>query len=489
MAFSKSLLLCLLSLLTVPCRAALKDIDHVVVLYQENWSFDTLYGSFPGADGLAEAGKAAIQSDAKGIPYPERGMPLWEPGVCQALGAPAKSTCFLPNGPFNLADYLSPGAKTAGDPPHKFYTEQLQINGGKMDRFVAWSSVSGLAMSYYDASKMPEGKLAAQFTLCDHFFHGAFGGSFLNHIWMVSAQAPRVPVQDGVAVCADASGAWLALTATGQISSSQAVPGSPALDKAFSKDDGSGIFYAVNTISAPYMPRFNASFYLPPLTNTNLGDLLSAHQTSWKWYSGGWDMANASTSTASAGLFQFHHQPFNYWAEFAPGSASRTAHLADENGFLRDLKAHKLPQVCFIKPMGPNNEHPNYASLAQGQEHASSLVQAVMKSSYWKHCMIVITYDEHGGRWDHVGPPGSPDAPQEVKDYSAEKPGRYDAWGPGSRVPTILISPYVRKGYVDHRIYETSSILALLEDRFANGARLGARDAAVNSLEMALIEP
>ena len=78
-----------------------------------------------------------------------------------------------------------------GDLVHRYYQEQYQIDGGKMDKFVAWSDAAGLVMSYYDASDMPEGKLAQQFTMLDNFFHAAFGGSFLNHQFLICACAPR----------------------------------------------------------------------------------------------------------------------------------------------------------------------------------------------------------------------------------------------------------------------------------------------------------
>src|SRR5205085_7473940 len=98
----------------------------------------------------------------------------------------------LPVAPFDAAKYVGPNQLT-GDAVHRYYHEQYQIDGGKMDKFVAWSDAAGLALSYYDATDMPEGKLAKQYTLADNFFHGAFGGSFLNHLWLVCACAPVWP--------------------------------------------------------------------------------------------------------------------------------------------------------------------------------------------------------------------------------------------------------------------------------------------------------
>src|SRR5689334_6378348 len=157
-------------------------------------------------------------------------------------------------------------------------------------------------------------------------------------------------------------------------------------------------------------------------------------------------------------VFQYHHQPFAYYANYADGTPGRAAHLKDETDFMRALTTNDLPAVSFIKPYGPDNEHPGYASLAQGQQHVADLVSAVQNSPYWADSMIIITYDEFGGRWDHVAPPV------------------IDKWGPGSRVPAIIISPFAKRGFVDHTQYDTSSILRTIEMRW-NLESLGGRDA------------
>jgi hypothetical protein len=120
--------------------------------------------------------------------------------------------------------------------------------------------------------------------------------------------------------------------------------------------------------------------------------------------------------------------------------------------------------------LGANNEHPGYEDLITGQQHVTELVTAVQKSRIWKDCVIIITYDENGGRWDHVVPPV-----------------RLDGWGVGVRVPTIVVSPFARKGAVDSTEYETVSILKLIERRFGL-APLSARDRdpKINDLTQAL---
>jgi len=175
---------------------------------------------------------------------------------------------------------------------------------------------------------------------------------------------------------------------------------------------------------------------------------------------GGWNDAVAGRPDAT---FQFHHQPFNYFAPYAEGTAARAEHLKDVDDFLAALRSGNLPAVAFVKPIGANNEHPGYANLLQGQKYVATLVKAVQDSAVWKDTVIIITYDEGGGRWDHVPPPQG------------------DRWGPGIRVPAIIISPYAKRRFVDHTTYETTSILKFIEARWGL-APLSPRDAAANGL-------
>ena len=422
-------------------------IKNVIVIYQENWSFDALYGRFPGANGLNNASPSTYgQVDKTGATIAALPQPLMN-------GAPDPNfPAGLPVQPFNAASYTPPNGMT-GDIVHRFYQQQSQIDGGKMDKFVTWSDNGGLVLSYYDATNMPEGQLAAQYTLADNFFHSAFGGSFLNHQWLICACTPTFPGAPAAAVATvDASGKQLAVDAGGKI-----------VHDGFVTPDG----FAVNTaftVNSPHPAAAAAANLVPNQTNTTIGDRLSAANVSWKWYSGGWTNALAGRADP---LFQYHHQPFAYYTSYADGTAAKAAHLQDETNFLADIHNNQLPAVSFIKPLGPDNEHPGYASLVQGQQHVASLIQAVQNSPYWKNTAIIITYDENGGRWDHVSPP----APA-------------DRWGVGTRVPAIVISPWAKHGYVDHTQYETVSILAFIEKLYGLQP-LGSRDAAANPLSNA----
>jgi len=178
-------------------------------------------------------------------------------------------------------------------------------------------------------------------------------------------------------------------------------------------------------------------------------------------------------------LFQYHHQPFNYFDAFSTathaGLANRAAHLRDEEEFI-GLAKHStnhcgLKPVSFIKPIGEENEHPGYASDATGQDHLVMLLQSIEGGACADNTMVTVTYDEFGGQWDHVPPPGQGHAS-----------GPHDQWGPGTRIPALVVAPHLRGSFVvDHTQYDTTSILATIEKRYGL-APLGTRDAAVNSL-------
>src|SRR5437667_8613584 len=161
----------------VPAATGLDRLQHIVVIDLENRSFDNLYGEFPGADGLANAGATSTQVDASGTPYAT--LPM-------NAGSPFPAT--LANGPFAIEQYVAADQKIP-DLVHRFYQEQMQIDGGRMDKFALVSDAKGEVMGFYHTAGLPLAAEAARYTLCDNFFHAAFGGSFLNHFWLIAAHA------------------------------------------------------------------------------------------------------------------------------------------------------------------------------------------------------------------------------------------------------------------------------------------------------------
>src|SRR5436190_18219278 len=184
-------------------KPGLEAIQHIIVIYAENRSFDHLYGLFPGANGIANATaqqKTQLDHDGSTLPY----LTVFGNG-----GRPDDRFPKMPNepyridaGPINLSlNQIVPS------PIHAFYHNQEQINGGRNNMFAAMSNVGGWTMGYFDGSPLRLWKWAHEYTLADNFFMGAFGGSFLNHQWLICACAPRFPdAPEGMQVQLDPDG-------------------------------------------------------------------------------------------------------------------------------------------------------------------------------------------------------------------------------------------------------------------------------------------
>jgi acid phosphatase len=487
-------------------RLALDRIKTVVVIYAENRSFDNMFGLFPGANGIpgvnpSSTSQYVAQKDFDGSTLSVL-PPTWGglTAAGQTVQLPQTMTTSFANKPFQIDDPngLNGTGVVVGqsvitrDLVHRFYNNQMQINGGKNDKFTAYSDAGGLSMGYYDGSKMAMWNIAKQYTLADNFFMGTFGGSFLNHQYLICACAPTYPNADTSvakasisAIDTDANGNFVRLTPAAS-SPSTVLNGKPVYqnDSTLTPKDASGMFYAVNTMQPAYQPSGNApastdstglyadtgkASTLPPQTQTTIGDLLSAKGIDWAWYAGAWKSVSSSRSGIYNGAtpnFQAHHQPFNYYANFDPvaHADNRTAHLKDyDSQFLSDAAAGKLPAVTFYKPQGNLNQHPGYANVADGDTHIADVIAQLQKSPQWGHMLVVVTYDENGGFWDHAAVP------------------KGDRWGPATRIPAIIVSPLAKKGYVDHTQYDTASILRFITRRFSLPVLpgLSARDQAL----------
>jgi phospholipase C len=513
---------------------ALRQVKHIVVIYEENHSFDNLYGGWEGVQGLRQADRAhTTQVNQAGTPYTcllQDDVNLASPPLSPTCHDATTATPFdshFRNAPFQIDDFIAPEDTTCPPPGdfsmpngylkgtglpggctrdlvHRYYQEQYQLDGGKQDRYVTGSDAVGLTMGTYDTRALPIYRYLhapghPSYAIADRFFQAAFGGSFLNHQWLVAAATPTYPN---------------APAALHSIVDAQGMPTSyPLYKTADVKDNpltavcggstpaglGCGD-YAVNTIQPPWQPFSSpTATMLPPQTAPTIGDRLSAKGVDWAWYSGGWSNANGDVGApgwtngngptcsdphAVAGspfpncpdkLFQFHHQPLNYFASFAPGTAARAAHLRDETEFealAQDSgRRCQLKPVSIVKPAGEENEHPGYASEATGSDHLVDLLSTIGASRCAKDTMVIVTYDEFGGQWDHMSPPGQ-----------GGTPGAHDVWGPGTRIPALVLSPHLRGRFVvDDTQYDTTSIAATIERRFGLEP-LSSRDAAVNDL-------
>lgn len=468
-------------------RRLAKAIDTVVVIYAENRSFNNLFADFPGLQRpLAELSPAkAVQRDRDGQVL-DRLPPIWG-GMVQHEQVVEHRTYHIgekdlppqANAPFALTtqdgDPLPHGVVTR-DLVHAFYQNQMQINGGVNDQFVAWGDSGALVMGHYGdaAVNLRLWRLAQQYTLCDNFFMGAFGGSFLNHQYLIAAQPPVYPDADtspaGVVIAEvegdDPKGARLKPLAD---SPASALDGRPRFGPSTLTPD----FWAVNTMAPPYAPSWSRDksdpdladpsqpMTLVPQVHATIGDRLSAKGVEWAWYAGAWNAALSGGKDEEVLFpakpnFQAHHQPLNYFASFAPGQAERAKRLRDgglgdsrrTNHFLADAAAGRLPAVTFYKPQGDLNMHAGYSDVDAGDRHIARAIDALKSGPQWDRMLVIITFDENGGWWDHVAPPQG------------------DRWGPGTRIPALMVSRHAKKGHVDHTLYDTGSIQRFLNRRF-----------------------
>ena len=477
-------------------RLDLDRIANIVVIYAENRSFNNLFANFPGALGVPATRDMkrrglgfAPQKDRDGTVLAKL-PPAWG-GLTAAGQSPvvtqAQTTNVLPNAPFQVD---SPTPAWGGpavnntiitrDLYHRYFENQMQIDGGLNDKFAAWGDSGALVMGYFDGSRTAMWKVARDYTLADRFFQGAFGGSYLNHQYLICACLPVYPDADTnpahpsiTVLRTDADGKFLPELALADNSPASALTGPPVFKKSGNLTPknylGDGTFHSINTMQPAYQPSYNpptpddtAGLYatplepttLPPQTLATIGDMLDTKRIAWTWYSGGWNAVLADRTKVyddASGNFQAHHQPFNYYAALDPKThaAERAAHLRDYTDLVADAAAGKLPPVAFYKPIGTNNEHPGYASLAEGDAHIADLIAKLQASPQWAHMLVVVTYDENGGQWDEVAPP------------------KADLAGPGTRIPAMIISPFAKRGFVDHTPYDTGSIARFITHRWS----------------------
>jgi phospholipase C len=416
------------------------------------------------ADGRIRADFTGLQRSATGLPYAFLPMP----------GIPGFARGPLENRPFHLGAYVSAEDNVPFDPMHAFYHMFAQINRGHMDRFVALAEVgkhefigtgrvptslqrllaastpSGVVLGFYNREDLPGyHALADEYVLCDHFFQAMSGGSTGNALYLVAARS-----------C--------------QLATRPAASDSAAVEPPY--DERGVLLNDVPPVNGPTETYMGPIDLCPPpeqQTNATIGDRLHAAGLSWAWYNEGWNTVKPWALKTAFGPgdgsivvdtplgYVPHHNPFQYFPTWFDNV--RAGRMRDAEDFLEDLRADRLPEVCLLKATASHDEHPADSAPRWGERWVLQLLRALGESRAWQRSLVVITYDEGGGFWDHVAPPNP------------------DAYGCGTRVPALVISPWARRGYIDHRIADTTSILALIEARFGL-TPLTARDAAAYNL-------
>jgi phospholipase C len=387
-------------------RAGIHKIKHIVVVMQENRSFDSYFGTYPGADG---------------IPM-DRGEPL----VCNP--DPKTHICVEP--------FHDPRDRNVGG-PHNHLNAVHDINHKQMDGFV-WQQRAVLhkscrrpnepgcsispnridVMGYHDAREIPNyWAYARRFVLQDHMFQPNTSWSLPAHLFAVSEWSARCSKRGDPMSCVNA------------IQSPASPPGEP-------QSDGTRPDYAW----------------------TDLTYLLHKHHVSWRYYvfKGGEPDCEDDGAMFCKAKKQNARTP-GIWNPLPWFTTVHQDHqlrnIQSVSHFFKAAKHGHLPAVSWVIPNDKVSEHPP-ALVSRGQAWVTSLVNAVMRGPNWKSTAIFVTWDDWGGFYDHVVPP--------VVDRN----------GYGLRVPGLVISPYARRGFIDHQILSFDAYAKFIEDDFLNGERL-----------------
>jgi phospholipase C len=383
-------------------------IKHVIVIMQENRSFDEYFGTFPGADGIP--------------------MKDGRPAVC--LPGP-KGACVAP---FHDPNDVNFGGSHAASDAHE------DIDGGRMDGFVRVAAASVLrhcrkhdvspvcvgggngedVMGWHDAREIPNyWRWAHDFVLQDRMFEPNYGWSLPAHLFTVSA--------------------WSALCAS-------------AYEPLSCHSD--------LTLSGADRRAASRGRHSPLYAWTDLTYLLHAHGVSWGYYlDQGFQPDCDDEGIACAAKVQDTDVPstWNPLPKFTDVvQDGQVPNVRPARDFFAAAKAGTLPAVSWVIPNQHDSEHPP-ALVSDGQAWVTRLVNAVMRSPNWSSSAIFVVWDDWGGFYDHVVPP------------------RVDANGYGLRVPGLVISPFARRGFIDHQTLSFDAYLKFIEDDFLGGARLDPR--------------
>ena len=467
---------------------AVTPIRHIVVIFNENISLDHYFGTYPHALNPSGEPRFHAREDTPTVNGLDRALLEKNPNLNPANGTGASN-------PFRL----DRSQALTADQNHAYTPEQAAFDGGLLDLFPVKTGVAGpppggappvvstpgLVMGYYDGNTVTAmWNYAQHFSLNDNSYNSNFGPSTPGALNLVSGQSNGV--------IASANGP-----------SSDVVP------------DGNGGLTLVgdadpldDVCSSP--TRFQAQ-----MGGKNIGDLLSAAGVTWGWFAGGFDLkltnsngttgCNRSTGSSIVPVttdYIPHHQPFQYYAStrnpkhLRPtstatiGKEDQAHHQYDLEDFYAALLAGNFPAVSFIKPRAFQDAHPGYSDPLDEQTNVVKIVNFLQEHcGDWEHTAVVIAYDDSDGWYDHqMGPivNGSAttqdalNAPGVCGNGALALPGINPATthaqgrcGYGVRTPLLVISPWARHNFVDHRLTDQSSIIHFIEDNWLGGERIG----------------
>jgi phospholipase C len=418
------------------------QIKHVIVIMQENRSFDSYFGTYPGADGIPTVNGT--------------------PSVC--VPDPATGHCVAP--------YVT-HADVNGGGPHNAPNSIADINGGKMDGFIGQATgksgcgadktnpacTTGTAddvMAYHTQSDIPNyWAYANNFVLQDHLFEPSTAWSLPSHLFMVSEWSAYCTAAGNPASCMNANALPLRPakpTATpafygGQVGPKRVKnankPGNPNKPKSANKPR-----------SANKPPSAGQPIY----AWTDLTYLLHKSHVNWGYYivSGTEPDCENPSAESCAPVGQNANTP-GIWNPLPWFDTVKADHqlgnIQSVDRFYAAAKSGSLPAVSWVMPAGQVSEHPP-SPVSFGQSYVTSVINAAMKSPDWNSTAIFVSWDDWGGLYDHVVPPA------------------VDSSGYGLRVPGLVISPYAKQGYVDHQTLSFDAFDKFIEDDFLHGQRI-----------------
>jgi phospholipase C len=475
-------------------------IQHVVVLFDENVSYDHYFGTYPYAENV------------DGTPFtPSKHTPANDNLLHGGL---------LNHNP-NLYNpsRLSPSEASTCDQNHNYGPEQQAEDNGAMDMFVQKVSTDqctgglfgepGLTMDYYDGNTVTAlWNYAQHYAMSDHSFDTTFGPSTPGALNLVSGQTHGFEEVNSV------TGVQVPAPVGGYVSDYPVV----------SPDSTTGIGTVINDPDPAYDDCSDTNH---TSTNTlaeaqpgqqNIGDLLNAKGVTWGWFQGGFAPSTpyagsgtyavcGSTHTNRIGAsvvdYSPHHNPFQYYASTANphhlpptseamiGHTDQANHQYDLSLFSQSLKDGNLPAVSFLKASEFQDGHAGYSDPVDEQNFLVKEINAIQNSQYWKNTAIFVAYDDSDGWYDHVDGKtvnGSSDPANDTTECSSGPTplgGYQDRCSYGPRLPLLAISPYSKTDYIDHSpVMEQASLLKFIEDNWKTG-RVGdsSFDASAGSLD------
>ncbi len=444
--------------------ATTTPIKHVVVIFQENVSFDHYFGTYP---------------NAKNPPGEPKFTPAKDTPSVNGLNTPLLT--HNPNGV--NPQRLDRSQAVTADMDHGYTSEQKAFDGGLMDNFVQGTGHGNdIVMDYYDGNTVTAlWNLAQHYAMSDNSFGTTFGPSTPGALNLVSGQTHGAT-------------AYTASVSSG----GKPVPGNVVAGKL-----NNGTLYSDID---PYYDK-TSSGQTVAMSGKNIGDLLNEKHITWGWFEGGFrnskEQHDNVAGSASTDYIP-HHEPFQYYKSTAnpnhlpPSSIAKIGytdqanHQYDLTDFWSAADSGHLPAVSFLKAPAYQDGHAGYSDPLDEQTFLANIINHLEQLPTWKDTAIIISYDDSDGWYDHVmGPLVNPsddpdaDALDGPGKAGTPKPSAYlDRAGYGPRLPLLVISPYAKVNFVDHSVTDQASVLRFIEDNWRLG-RIGdqSMDALAGSID------